>query len=183
MNGTTPVAGGFTYTVTPAGAGATPVAGATVLVVGSYTLTANFAPTDTVNYLPVSASFSLTVTRARPAISLVSSLNPALLTNSVTLTATVSSAASTPSGTVTFLDGTTVLSSAQTLTQGASTYTTANFALGGHSITVVYSGDANFTGATSAALIQTTEDFSLAVANGGSASVTALPGGTATTLL
>ena len=38
---------------------------------------------------------------------------------------------------------------------GQATFNTSSLALGGHSITAVYSGDSNFTGSTSTALSQT----------------------------
>jgi hypothetical protein len=66
-----------------------------------------------------------------------------------TQTATV-----TPAGSVTFKDGTTVLGT-KTLSGGSATLTTSTLAVGRHSITAVYGGNADFTGSTSPALIQT----------------------------
>jgi YVTN family beta-propeller protein len=75
--------------------------------------------------------------------------NPAAVGQAVTFTAGVSSTtAGAITGTVTFLDGATSLGSG-TLVAGAATLTTSALALGSHSITAVYSGDANFGGSTS----------------------------------
>jgi hypothetical protein len=74
----------------------------------------------------------------------------------VTFTATVNAlapGAGTPSGTVTFKDGTTVLGTGA-LSSGQATFSTNALAVGSHSITAVYTADANFNGSTSAALVQ-----------------------------
>jgi hypothetical protein len=180
QNGTVTVPGTFAYTATPSGGTPTPVIGATVLLPGTYTLTANFTPTDTTAYQSASASVSLTVGKAAPTAAVVSSSNSVLLTNPVTFTATVTSPTSTaPTGSLNFYDGQTLLTSVP-LTQGGGAYTTASLALGAHTITVVYSGDANFSSATSPPLTQTVEDFTLSVLipTGQPTSPTVLPGGT-----
>jgi hypothetical protein len=64
----------------------------------------------------------------------------------VTFTVTVSPVApgaGVPTGTVTILDGTTVLATAQLDTNGQAMFTFA-FAAGDHSLTVSYGGDDNF---------------------------------------
>ena len=72
----------------------------------------------------------------------------------VTFTATVTPSAGSgfETGTVQFFDGSTALGSAVALASGANsvTYTTSALSLGSHSITAVYSGDANFATSTSA---------------------------------
>ncbi len=76
---------------------------------------------------------------------------------SVTFTATVAGASGssgTPSGTVTFLDGTTTLGTG-TLSSGVATYAATALATGSHSITAQYGGDANFTASTSSAVTVT----------------------------
>ena len=176
-----PVAGSFAYTVTPSGGIASPATSAMVLSVGAYTLTATFTPTDTTNYSSVSASVSLTVSKGTATISLASSLNPVLLKNSVTLTATVSSSASTPTGTVSFYDGGTLLGTTETLVQAVATYTTSTLAAGTHSITVFYSGDANFSSQSSPVFAQTVEDFNFGLTTTQGISTPVLyPGQTAT---
>jgi len=91
-----------------------------------------------------------------PAATLVSSLNPSPLDTAVTFTATVTSPLGTPTGTLTFKDGTTMLGTVG-LVSGAATLTTASLGFGAHSITAVWNGDGVFSGSTctSAPLTQT----------------------------
>jgi len=90
--------------------------------------------------------------------SLSSSLNPSTFGQAITFTATVSSMKpGTRTGTVTFFDGATPLT-APPITLNASgqaIFTTSSLAVGSHSITAVYSGDANFESSTSPALMET----------------------------
>jgi hypothetical protein len=87
-----------------------------------------------------------------------SSPNPSSAGQLVTFTATVGPiipVVGTPTGTVTFLDGTTTLGTA-TLSGGKASFGTATLAAGAtHSITAVYSGDSTFAASTSAVLAQT----------------------------
>ena len=75
----------------------------------------------------------------------------------MTFTATVaaSSGTGTPTGTVTFMDGTTTIGSPVTLTAGVASVSTSTLTAGPHSITAVYAGDTNFATSTSTALTQT----------------------------
>jgi hypothetical protein len=84
-----------------------------------------------------------------------SSLNPSTVGQSVTFTATVTSSAGTPSGTAKFLDGTTTLGSGTLNGAGVATYATSSLAVGAHSITASYTGNASFAPSTSTALTQT----------------------------
>ena len=178
-DGSNSVAGSFAYTATPQGGAASTVASATVLGAGSYTLAVTFTPTDDMGYTAATGSVSLTVTKAAPSVALESSANPALVGSSVTLTATVSSSVSTPSGSVDFYDGTTLLGSG-TLASGIATYETPDLAAGTHSITAEYSGDSNFTIVTSSEVSQVVSDLSFDIATGGSSTATVSAGGTAT---
>lgn len=99
-----------------------------------------------------------------------------LLKNSVTLTAKVGSGLSTPTGTVSFLDGSAVLGTVPLNNSGTATLTISTLAVGTNSIIAVYSGDSNFNGFTSAALTETVQDFQMAAVQG---SATVLPGATA----
>jgi sugar lactone lactonase YvrE len=154
VNGSTAVPGSFVYTATLLGGNPVVVTGATVLGAGSYTLTATFTPTDPATYTSASASVALSVAKATPSITLGSSANPATAGNSVTFTATVTSLAGTPSGSVGFYDGTTLLGSG-TLALNLATYATSSLAAGAHSITSAYAGDSNFSALTSAVLTET----------------------------
>jgi hypothetical protein len=96
------------------------------------------------------------------ATTLTSSLNPSALGQAVTFTATVKpgTGSGTPTGTVTFNDGATVLGMG-TLSGGTATFTTSGLTGGTHSITAIYGGDANFASSTSPGLTQTVADFAL----------------------
>jgi hypothetical protein len=85
---------------------------------------------------------------------LVASQNPSNPGQSVTFTATISGNGGTPTGSVTFLDGTTTLTTVSLLA-GTASYSTSLLAAGQHSLTVVYPGDTNFGGSTSSVLTQT----------------------------
>ena len=84
----------------------------------------------------------------------------------MTLTAQVASATTgTPTGTVQFFDGTTLLNTA-TLSSGTATYATSTLSPGTtHAITAVYSGDTNFTGSNGGAaknvIVSGSLDFSI----------------------
>jgi sugar lactone lactonase YvrE len=107
-----------------------------------------------------SQTYSLSIAKLASVATLISSANPALAGGALTFTATVATDAGAPTGTVTFLDGTTVLGQG-TLVGGVATLTTSALAGGSHLITAVYSGTANFVASTSAALTESVIDFSL----------------------
>ena len=79
----------------------------------------------------------------------------------VTLTATVghSSGSSTPTGTVTFSNGSTVLAVENVSTTGIATFSTSSLAVGAYSITATYSGDNDYAGSTSATVTLNVVDF------------------------
>jgi sugar lactone lactonase YvrE len=153
-SGSTMVAGTFAYTATLAGGSPVTVTGATLLGAGSYTLAATFTPTDTTTYASASGTVSLTVATATPAVALMASGNPAVVATTITFTATVSSSAGTPSGSVGFYDGTTLLGSG-TLALGVAAYATSGLVVGAHSITAAYGGNSNFSALTSSVLTET----------------------------
>ncbi len=108
------------------------------------------------NYTITCGSGTLTVARASPFVGLTCSSGSERLTGSapVVLVATVAGPGAT--GTVTFKDGETPLMSAS-LVNGNVTCTLSSLPSGIHSITAVYSGDANFAGSISAPLAFTVE--------------------------
>ncbi len=116
---------------------------------GSHTLSATYAAQG--NFDASSASGTLQVNKASTSTSVASSLNPSILGQSVTFTATVTLSAAT--GTVEFFDGVTSLGTA-TLSSGSASVSTSNLNAADHSITAVYSGDQNFNGSTSPVLTQ-----------------------------
>jgi hypothetical protein len=152
LDATSPLAGSFSYS---------PAAG-TVLPVGKQTLTATFTPADTTDYTIGTATVTLTVIPGAPVVSLSATPSPAFVSNPVAFTATISSLGITPTGTVTFYDGTTLLGSGA-VSAGSATVTTSALILGTHSITAVYSGDSSYLAAASGALAETIEDFTIAL--------------------
>jgi hypothetical protein len=90
---------------------------------------------------------------------LSSSPNPSVYSQTVTMTATVTP--NTATGTVQFLEGSTVLGTAP-LSGGTATLATAALATGGHWITAVYGGDAANTGSISAGVAQSVNQASTA---------------------
>jgi hypothetical protein len=151
--------------------------GVTLSVSGSHTITANYAGVSG-SFLASSNSGSVYV-RKVPTVALASSANPALASSAVTFTATVSAGSGTPSGSVEFYEGTTLLGSG-TLASGTATYATSNLTVGTHSVTAGYGGDTQFSALASTAVSQVVSDFSIAVASGGSSSATVTAGAAAT---
>jgi hypothetical protein len=126
------------------------------LTVGSHSITAVYGGDSSFSG-STSAALTQSVNTASSTSVVVSSLTPSGSGQAVTFTATVSAVApgsGTPTGSVTFNDGTATLGTA-TLSSGQATFTTSALALGSHSITSVYAGDSNFSGSTSAPLTQT----------------------------
>ena len=140
-----------------------PAAG-TVLTVGQHTLSVTFTPTDATDYTTGTATVTLTVIPATPTLGLAASPNPAFALNPVTLTATISSFATPPTGTIAFYDGTTQIGTG-TVAAGSATCTVTTLAAGTHSITAAYSGDSSYGPATSGAVSETILDFKLAESN------------------
>ncbi len=106
-----------------------------------------------------STSTDNTVTFAaltQTATTLTSSLNPSLMGQSVTLSATVAPTQAT--GTVAFNDGAAVLCAAAPVANGVATCA-ASFAISGpHALDAVYSGDATYASSTSLVLQQAVSD-------------------------
>jgi hypothetical protein len=132
------------------------------------------------------ASGTMVIGQVASATSVSSSANPVLAQTALTFTATVSARLGTPTGTVTFLDGTTPFGQAS-LTGHTASLITSSLVIGSHTITAVYSGDTDFAGSASSPLTQSILDFSLAptsgTGGGGGTPVTTQttnPGGTAT---
>lgn len=168
----TAVAGSFGYTAAPAAGGtAVVVTGATVLAAGNWTLKATFAPADATDYVAAGTiSVSLSVGQIAPAVALIPTATTVVLQNPVTFNVTVKSSASTPTGSVNFLDGTTVLATVP-LSAGAASYTSSSLALGNHTITAAYLGDNSFQTASSSAAAISVITISIGtVGSGGDAS-------------
>ncbi len=104
-------------------------------------------------------------TIASTSIALTSSAAAPFINQNVIFTAAVqTTGGATPiGGTVMFYSGSTQIGTAQPLSNGTASVTTTFAAAGTYSITAVYSGDANFSGSTSAVLAQLVGDFSFAI--------------------
>jgi len=125
----------------------------TNLPAGSLSVTATYNG-DPETARSTSASLSQIVNQATSATTLKSSVNPSLSGESVILTATVTSATTVPTGSVTFLDGASVLGTA-TLAGGKASFSTTTLSAGSHSITATYAGTANSKGSGSSPIVQT----------------------------
>lgn len=164
--------------------------GNTLTITGAGTVTVTASQAGSTNYTAAtSVTNTIVVTQASASVSLAASANPVLVTDAVTFTATLTSAAGTPAGTVNFFDGTTLLGTAS-LSSGVAVLTTSSLAAATHSITAAYSGSSNSASATSSALAELVQDYSLSISGSGGGggsgsgsggnSRTVAPGGTAT---
>jgi len=123
------------------------------LTAGTSTITASYGG-DAPDAKSTSLSLTQVVNQATSKTTLGSSPNPSTAGQNVTFKATVTSPTTKPTGTVTFMDGTTVLGTG-TIAGGKASYSTAALSAGSHNITAVYSGTANITGSTTSVLVQT----------------------------
>ena len=139
--GTGPLNGGAATFVTSA------------LGIGVHSITAEYSGDSNFN-ASMSDVLTQTVNKVNTATALTGSPNPSTFGQPVTFTATVTSGAGTPTGSVTFKDGGATLDT-NTLSDGAATFVTSALGIGMHAITAEYSGDSNFTASVSTVLTQT----------------------------
>jgi autotransporter-associated beta strand protein len=130
----------------------------TSLSVGSHTITAQFLGSTNFNST-TSPGLTQTISQAATTTTVTPDANPSVIGQSVTFTANVVAVppgGGVPTGAVEFFDGVTDLGPGTALDGfGNSTFTTSSLSLGNHSMTAVYSGDANNTGSTSLVVTQT----------------------------
>ena len=109
------------------------------------------------NYLGNTGALNnpLTVGQGATAAVVASSLNPSNYGQSVTFTATLTGPNTIPTGTVTFLDGATVIGTGTLDATGKTTMATSALVVGNHPITAQYGGDSNFGAVTSSSITQT----------------------------
>jgi hypothetical protein len=120
------------------------------LAIGSYHITAHYGADPNFNAgdaFPISQvvnpATSVTVTSSDP--------NPSHFGETVTLTATVSAndpSLGTPTGSVSFYDGSTLLGTVAVDGSGVATLTVSSLSAGSHTITAVYNGDSTFGSST-----------------------------------
>jgi arabinogalactan endo-1,4-beta-galactosidase len=145
-------------------------------VPGSYAITVQAGTLAAANYTFTLVNGMLTVAPVTTTAALTASTATVNPGQSVTFTATISSAATTiPAGTVTFLSGTATLGTGALNPAGVATYSAASLSPGANSITAVYAGNTDFNASTSPAVIVTEPDFSIAATQ---MSVSLLPGST-----
>ena len=126
------------------------------LSVGSHAITATYSG-DVNDSGSTSSTLTQTVSGGSigTTTSVSSALNPSTFGQSVMFTATVSTSSGTPTGSVTFFDGSTALGTSGLNASGVASLSTATLSAGAHSITAQYGGDSTFGGSTSPALSQT----------------------------
>lgn len=91
-------------------------------------------------------------------ISLTSSVNPALTGSTVAFSIGVTSDGTVPTGIVTLLDGTTVVTSGKLQAGGIVTFNVSTLTQGQHTLTAAYGGDTSNAAGVSPALVQSVHD-------------------------
>jgi len=136
--------GAVTYGVSSGAASAVPATGVVTLSgAGSVTFTAVQAATQ--NYTTANTQTTIVVGRQASKTTLGASSTSITPMQSVTLTATVApTVLGSPTQQVIFLDGSTQLGSAVTLSGGQAQLVVPSMLSGSHTITATYSGDGNF---------------------------------------
>jgi hypothetical protein len=125
------------------------------LTAGTHTIVANYSGDTIYNVASASLSPIQTVNKANTSSSISSSINPTAIGQATIFSSTVTSVTTgTPTGTVQFKDSASNIGAPATLTSGTGSISYSGLAVGGHSITSVYSGDANFNTSTSIILTQ-----------------------------
>jgi hypothetical protein len=152
----------------------------TPLSVGTHSVTAVYGGSTSFGS-STSTAVSQVVDQATTSTALTSLPNPSSFQQTVTLTATVTTTSpgvGTPTGTVTFMDGSTALSTQTLNTSGVATFATSTLGVATHSITAVYNGDTNHKTSTSSAASQVVNPANTAlsaVANSPSINTTPVP--------
>jgi sugar lactone lactonase YvrE len=109
------------------------------LTLGQHNITASYSgdSNDASSVSPVLVQ----VVKQSPVLTLTVAPNPAIVTSNVTLTLTATAPTGTPTGAVTFYDGTTALIAVNLSASGVATYSTTQLSVGPHSLSVQYAGD------------------------------------------
>lgn len=134
----------WTATATVTGVAVLPKGSAQHQVLASYAGGSNNAPSES------AATATLTAAQGTPTVTLNVPKSPVYYGSGVTFTAKVSGSGLTPTGAVNFFNGKTPLGSATLNSSGVATLSASTLAVGSHSITADYLGDANYVAANSA---------------------------------
>ncbi len=108
------------------------------LIAGEMVLTPSSSNTSTLTGTTTNLTASAATVNAGASVTFIATVTPA-------------SGSGTPTGSITFMDGTTTLGTVS-LSSGAASYPTSSLAVGAHSITAVYGGDSNYSGSSSSAV-------------------------------
>lgn len=118
--------------------------------VGTYPITAVLTGANAANYTATVVPGTLTITPASTSTAVTSSPSTVVVGGNVTFTATVTSPAGAPTGSVAFFDGATQIGAATLGPNGTAAFSTTALAVGGRAITANYLGSTNFLGSTGA---------------------------------
>jgi hypothetical protein len=139
------------------------------LAVGSHTIVATYVPSG--GFSGGSATLTETISGLATSTALTATPNPALVGQAVTMTASVTASSGTPSGTLTFYDGTTAIGTSPLDSFGRAVLTTSTLAAGAHTLTAAYAGASGYAASTSAPFVETiqaqalTGDFTITLAS------------------
>ncbi len=131
---------------------------------GNHMIQASYAPDGASIY---ASSLSNTVTvpaggKQTPTVNLTVTPSPVNFGSNTYFTAMLQTTGGlTPTGTVTFAEGTTVLATANVDMNGQASYTNNTLVLGQHTITATYNGDNNFNPASGTVKLQVNTPFTL----------------------
>ena len=177
----TPMTGSVLFTDGTATLGTSNIAGGiatldvAALAIGQHTIVATYSgATDYAG--STSPSLIQTVQLAPTTGTLAASPNPDVAGKLLTLTATVASGGSTPTGTITFKDGANNLGQGSLNASGVATFSTSSLTPGTHTITGVYAGDTNSQPSTSTlTLLVNQATTAVALSTSGSPATVGLP--------
>jgi len=153
------------------------------LTIGSHPITASYGG-DSSYSSSISSVLTQVVSRIPTVITITESTPAQLIKTGITFTANITASSPNATGTVTFMDGTTILGTASISSNGGvaislttnanAALMTSSLAMGPHQIIAVYSGDSTFAPSTSAPANDIVEDFTNT--NSGPASQNVFPG-------
>ncbi|MBD9510839.1 Ig-like domain repeat protein [Ensifer sp. ENS10] len=171
--GTVTFKNGSTTLGTGSVSGTTAAFSTAALAVGAQSITAEYSG-DGNNAAAVSAAVTVTVGQVAPTVTVSASNSNPVLGASVTFTASLVGGAS-PTGSVTFKNGSTTLGTGS-VSDTTATFSTAALSVGAHFITAEYSGDSNNAAATSGAVTVTVAASAMTFSPAGGALTEAMVG-------